>query len=515
MRREDPPSSSGVSVGSGSGSSGVSTLQHLCKQSSVISNISPKAVGSSYCFSSLPRGVMGGYNSLGRPATLPRQPLLADGYSTGGDSKRNSDSVLCQRLFHPLPSCDSSVHAGSGFHDVFEAVRDPACKLRSLNVSKCLLGAEDALCLGETVRRTGCLDALKLEGGTRLGEVLPAVLGVADNCSLQLLDLGSQRLVLDDGPTQLVCQSLAKNSSLRLLSLEGWTFRIEEEGSLSVFLSFLQSTCIRDLVLANCRLHLAIHDGHLSGLGRHDDSVAELLTSLPDFVCPAVVFLRLGGFQVTVNDRMALRGPHLLPFLKGFTHLSDLDLSLDKNSSAGNPLLVDDRSLSGFFATLSSSFRTLQSLKMSHWRVCLDEGERTLRAVGRSLRTCSLSHLEAAGLGVTDTAHKASLEHLFLQAVVANLSYLSRLGVAGVALTPGQAAAVGKCVRDRFPGTALELGAKDVGAVAVKALVAALEEGNKVEVAYLGGAACSLRVQRVLKSHKLKGRFRRFTSLKE
>ena len=146
-------------AGSGSGSSGgvgsgVSTLQHLAKQPSLTSNISPKTTtGSSYYFSSLPRGILGGYNSLSRPATLPRQPLqqlLLDGYSnsSSGDSKRNSDSVLFQRLFHPLPACDPVVHSGSGFHDVFDAARDPACKLRSLNVSKCLLGAEDALCLG-------------------------------------------------------------------------------------------------------------------------------------------------------------------------------------------------------------------------------------------------------------------------------------------------------------------------------------------------------------------------------
>ncbi|GLH16213.1 Uncharacterized protein GBIM_20552 [Gryllus bimaculatus] len=200
---------------------GLSTLQHLGKQPSLLSNVSPKTGPGAY-FSSLPRGVMGGYNSLGRPATLPRQPLqqlLADASYGSADSKRNSDSVLFQRLFHPLPACDPSAHAGSGFHDVFEAARDPACKLRSLNVSKCLLGAEDALCLGET-------------GGTRLGEVLPVLLALADNSSLQLLDLSSQRLVLEDGPTQLVCQALAKNTGLRLLSLDGWTFRIEVRGAL-------------------------------------------------------------------------------------------------------------------------------------------------------------------------------------------------------------------------------------------------------------------------------------------
>lgn len=96
--------------------------------------------------------------------------ISLDGYGTA-DHKRNSDSILFQRLFHPLPTCEPAAHASSGFHDVFEAIRTAGCRLKSLNVSKCQLGAEDALCLGETVRRSTCLDALKLEGGTRLGEV--------------------------------------------------------------------------------------------------------------------------------------------------------------------------------------------------------------------------------------------------------------------------------------------------------------------------------------------------------
>ena len=84
---------------------------------------------------------------------------------------------------------------------------------------------------------------------------------------------------------------------------------------------------------------------------------------------------------MTVNERLALRGPHLLPFLKGFTHLSDLDLSLDKasGSSGGSgagrvgPIsgsgLIDDKALVTFFQTLASSFRTLQSLRISHWHI--------------------------------------------------------------------------------------------------------------------------------------------------
>ncbi|XP_039282976.1 uncharacterized protein LOC111057093 [Nilaparvata lugens] len=518
MRREDPPSSTGS--GSMSSSGQYSTVKQAAQQ-----QVSPKT--NSYYFSSLPRGALGAYNSLTRPATLPRQPLqnyVLDGYSTTTDSKRNSDSVLFQRLFHPLPSCDAALHSSSGFHDVFEAIRDPSCKLRSLNVSKCLLGAEDALCLGETMRRSGCLDALRLEGATRLGEVLPVLLGLADNSSLQLLDLGSQRLVLDDGPTQLVCQALIKNTSLRLLSLEGWTFRIEEEGSLPVFLAFLQATSVRDLVLANCRLHVAIHDGRLGGHGRitagsrggHGDSIAQLLAYLPaDFQSQTVVFLRLGGFQVTVNDRLALRGPLLLPFLRGFTHLSDLDLSLDKNSTHSNPLLIDDKTLVAFFQTLCMHFRSLQSLKISYWRISLEECERTLRTIGRCLKTCSLSYLKLNGLVVTDTIHKASLEHFLLQTCVANLNYLSWLSIVGVPLTPGQASGFGKCVRERFPGTVLQLSAKDVGTEALKNMVNVLEEGGKIAVLFIGGPSCNLRIHRLLKNQKLRGKFKRFTSLKE
>lgn len=85
----------------------------------------------------------------------------------------------------------------------------------------------------------------------------------------------------------------------------------------------------------------------------------------------------------------------------------------------------------------------------------------------------------------------------------------------GVSLTPGQAAGFGKCIRERFPGTMLELSAKDIGNEAVKSLISSLEEGGKIEVLYLGGPSCNLRVLRVLKNQKLKGKFRRFTSLKD
>ncbi|XP_046996777.1 uncharacterized protein LOC124612548 [Schistocerca americana] len=537
-RCDDPPSSSGVSLGEcggGGGGGGTSANCSGRRFPLLQSFLQPKyTAGGCYYFSSLPRGAMAAYSSsLGRhAATLPRQPLaLSLSGSAAGwpdECKRNSDSVLCGRLLQPAPACDAAHHAAaSGFHHVFEAARDPGCQLRSLNVSKCLLGTEDALCLGETVRRSRSLAALRLEGAARLGEVLPALLGLADSASLQLLDLGSQRLCLDDGAAQLVCQALARNSTLRLLSLDGWTFRTEEEGSLAALVSLLCATGVRDLALRGCRLQLAVHEGPLAagagpgGRGRRAGAAtaAHLLAALPPFTCAAVLFLRLAAFQVTVNDRPALRGPLLLPFLRGFTHLSDLDLSLEKSSVSGTgvPLTVDDKALVAFFQTLSASFRTLQSLRMSHWRLSLEDAERTLRCVGRALKACSLSHLQVDGLRAADVACRAPAEHLFLQAVVANLSYLSWLSAAGVPLSQAQAAALGRCVRDRFPGTALQLSVRDMEAAAAKALVAALRDGGRLEVSFLAGAGpgCELRVQRVAKNPRLRVKLRRFTSLKE
>ncbi|XP_049812336.1 uncharacterized protein LOC126259520 [Schistocerca nitens] len=533
-RCDDPPSSSGVSLGSGSSSGGGGGGALPGGGGRPGAAPSTPSSGGCYYFSSLPRGAMAAYSSsLGRhAATLPRQPLaLSLSGSAAGwpdECKRNSDSVLCGRLLQPAPACDAAQHAAaSGFHHVFEAARDPGCQLRSLNVSKCLLGTEDALCLGETVRRSRSLAALRLEGAARLGEVVPALLGLADSASLQLLDLGSQRLCLGDGGAQLVCQALARNSTLRLLSLDGWTFRTEEEGSLAALVSLLRVTGVRDLALRGCRLQLAVHEGPLAagagpgGRGRRAGAAAaaHLLAALPPFTCAAVLFLRLAAFQVTVNDRPALHGPLLLPFLRGFTHLSDLDLSLEKSSVSGTgvPLTVDDKALVTFFQTLSASFRTLQSLRMSHWRLSLEDAERTLRCVGRALKACSLSHLQVDGLRAADVACRAPAEHLFLQAVVANLSYLSWLSAAGVPLSQAQAAALGRCVRDRFPGTALQLSARDMEAAAAKALVAALRDGGRLEVSFLAGAGpgCELRVQRVAKNPRLRVKLRRFTSLKE
>lgn len=94
-------------------------------------------------------------------------------------------------------------------------------------MSKCLLGGLDAGCLGETIRKARHLDALRAAGASKPADVMPLVLALTEAPCLQLLDLASPRLALDDHPSRLLCQALARNTTLKLLSLEGWTFRIE------------------------------------------------------------------------------------------------------------------------------------------------------------------------------------------------------------------------------------------------------------------------------------------------
>lgn len=96
------------------------------------------------------------------------------------------------------------------------------------------------MCLGETVRVSNTLHSLKMEGASRLSEILPSVLGAGESQSLQMMILSSPRLALEDGATAMAARSLANCATLRLLSLEGWSFRIEVSNEyLDSFILFL------------------------------------------------------------------------------------------------------------------------------------------------------------------------------------------------------------------------------------------------------------------------------------
>lgn len=213
--RDDLPSSSGVSMSSGS-STGTSVM---LKQSSLTNAPSPRSFQSGI-FSSLPRGALMPANGSGRSATLPRQPLDLP------PDKRSSDSVV-SKTWYPMPACEGGPHNSGTLHDLLLAVREPYSRLNGLDLSKAQLSLDDSMCLGETIRVSNQLHSIKLEGSSRMSEVLPTLLGCGESVSLQMMSLASTRLILEDGATAMAARSLANCVSLRLLSLDGWSFRVD------------------------------------------------------------------------------------------------------------------------------------------------------------------------------------------------------------------------------------------------------------------------------------------------
>lgn len=185
-------------------------------------------------FSSLPRGQLVPPNPLGRSATLPRQPLDLP------PDKRSSDSVV-SKTWYPTPACDGAPHNSGTLHDLLVAARDPYSRLHGLDLSKAQLSLEDSMCLGETVRVSKQLHSIKLEGSSRVSEVLPCVIGAGESVSLQMMSLASPRLALEDGATAMSARALANCVSLRLLSLDGWSFRVDVSISNQLYLIDFQN----------------------------------------------------------------------------------------------------------------------------------------------------------------------------------------------------------------------------------------------------------------------------------
>lgn len=204
-------------TGSGSGSS--TGTSGLIKQGSLPGVPSPRSYAPGI-FSSLPRGVFIPQSSLGRSATLPRQPLEQT------LDKRSCDSVV-SKTWYPTPACDGGPHNSGTLHDLLLAARDSYSKLHGLDLSKAQLSLEDSMCLGETVRLSNTLHTLKLEGSSRLSEILPSILGASESSCLQMLSIGSPRLSLEDSAIAMCARALTSCSTLRLLSLDGWNFRLE------------------------------------------------------------------------------------------------------------------------------------------------------------------------------------------------------------------------------------------------------------------------------------------------
>lgn len=137
---------------------------------------------------------------------------------------------------------------------------------------------------------------------------------------------------------------------LMLLSLNGWTFKIEDLQTLAHIRSFLSLTSIREIELNSTKVHLSILKSDVS---MRNDA----------YECRSVVVLKMAGAQVMLGGPkgVTILGPQLLPYLTGFPYLRELDLSAPARSGMGgstsSSFVLDDKCLITFFQQINQKFR--------------------------------------------------------------------------------------------------------------------------------------------------------------
>ena len=164
--------------------------------------------------------------SLSRPdASLRRNYSLGRGSAGGAAGLQLAHRLRLGRE----PICDAAAHGG-GFHRLFCALRSPGCLLTTLRLMRCRLTAADLACLGESLRATTHLTNLTVQNVAQATDLVPLLFALQENSRLQLLDLQSTALVMEDAEFILLCESLACCTSLMLLDLSHWSFRLEVSG---------------------------------------------------------------------------------------------------------------------------------------------------------------------------------------------------------------------------------------------------------------------------------------------
>lgn len=100
--------------------------------------------------------------------------LIEDNNNPGGQSATNfklQDGLRFPGFVAPNamglfklhePECRKNGTHSSGFHSLFTALQDPECQLARLDLTGCCLGPMDLVCLGEALRNSRSLKALRL-----------------------------------------------------------------------------------------------------------------------------------------------------------------------------------------------------------------------------------------------------------------------------------------------------------------------------------------------------------------
>ncbi|KAF0302219.1 Protein NLRC5 [Amphibalanus amphitrite] len=377
----------------------------------------------------------GSATSLSRPdASLRRNYSLGRGSAGGAAGLQLAHRLRLGRE----PICDPAAHGG-GFHRLFCALRTPGCLLTSLRLTRCRLTGSDLACLGESLRATTHLTNLTVQDVSQATDLVPLLFALQENSRLQLLDLDSSTMVIEDAEFILLCESLVCCTSLMLLDLSHWTFRLEP-------------------------------------------TVAQLVRRVPA-ARSRLTTLGLRCVSVTVNEGRPLTGAELMPLVQRlFPRVSELNLAV---KVGGAPL--GDAALLRFFQQCAESGQ-LRQLRLSSWQLQVAAPRATLESKLRPLlRRLTLGQIYLSGVKATD-ATEARCEHLLAVSVIAHSRCLRLLSLGGMtSLQPSQATAIGQGIRDRFAGEQLMLYTSGWPYAALRALRSVVEESDRLMASYAGG----------------------------
>lgn len=481
-----------TACGTLSGSSSCSTGSPVATPTpDPLNHHSPRPTKQQQQFLSLPRRPTRGsrsYSSLTRAGQQnPQQGLSSSSnYLSRTDEKRRSDSMLFQKVLLPLPACDRSSHLQCGFHLLFEALRHPSCRLTQLNLSKSSLSVSDAMCLGESLRKNRVLVSLRLEGLSSLKEVLPVCLSLAENKALQLLDVSSNHVLVNDSAFQLICRALGRNCSLQSLRMCGWTFCLEEEDTFKTLSDAVQTSRLRELALSSSLIRIPFQDKRsrlssaLLGPVMLDELVALMSQEGFDQVrSDWLAFLKLDNCRLELNSKLTLRGAHLVFFTSGFQRLSEVNLALDASSTT-EPLR--DKASLAFFQSLSQSCSQLRTLVLNNWKFQWSKPDKVLKGIAKSLKNMSLSCISLDGLVLQADQPSSVAELAFALVLVSTLNNLTLLSLNGWRFSNEDSVDLGKAIRDKLSSNVLELSLKNVPSQTTRLIVKVAEETGRVAV---------------------------------
>merc|ERR1719234_173812 len=271
----------------------------------------------------------------------------------------------------PLPLCFGHGSKASGFHHLFEALKDRRCRLRSLHLSECLFKqrAEYLACLGQALASNSSLTRLQVDNILPdlpdIQFALPLLLPLRQNRQLTHLVLPSLGVTLQPPVVILMLQALAENSTLVHLDLSQWKFKVATgEEVLNAMAAWAKGTRVRELILQESEISLQEKSGCKFS------SVSPLLLYFKmrkiSFLNRSLEQLNISCLSVRVGD-LQLRAGDFLGLLQ-LPSLCHLDISDPPAADQEEqPLPVDDQCLLSLFESLSNNCaNTLQVLRMDN-----------------------------------------------------------------------------------------------------------------------------------------------------